>query len=167
VLAPALTRPSPTDCRNIIRPAVVFDIDETLLSNYIGVPGSDPETGSAGQFPGALSGTGTRMPGVSDAYEIAKKRGFTIFLITARPSAFPGLRDTTLRNLAAAGYSGYAAVSLKPDPATSSATYKTAERAAIEAKGFTIVANVGDQESDLSGGHSERTFKLPNPFYTG
>jgi hypothetical protein len=25
--------------------------------------------------------------------------------------------------------------------------------------------NVGDQESDLQGGHVVRAFKLPNPFY--
>ncbi|CAB4931231.1 unannotated protein [freshwater metagenome] len=166
-VTPAVARPAASDCRGAIRPAVVFDIDETLLSNYIGVPGSDPESGSVGQFPGALSGTGTRMPGVSDAYELAKRRGFAIFLITARPAPLPGLRETTLRNLAAAGYTGYAGVALKEDPARSSATYKAAERAAIEARGFTIVANVGDQESDLAGGRAERAFKLPNPFYTG
>lgn len=40
-------------------------------------------------------------------------------------------------------------------------------RAAIEAQGYTIVANVGDQESDLAGGRAERAFKLPNPFYSG
>jgi acid phosphatase len=146
---------------------VVFDIDETLLSNYLGVPNSDPESGSIGQFPGALSGTGTRMPGVSDAYDLAKRRGMAVFLITARPSIVPGLRETTLRNLAAVGYTGYAGVSLKADPAGSSATYKAGERAAIEAQGYTVVANVGDQESDLAGGHAERTFKLPNPFYSG
>ncbi|MDO9406864.1 HAD family acid phosphatase [Patulibacter sp.] len=166
-ITPAVARPAASDCRGAIRPAVVFDIDETLLSNYIGVPGSDPETGSAGQFPGALSGTGTRMPGVSDAYELAKRRGFSIFLITARPAPLPGLRETTVRNLAAAGYTGYAGLSLKANPAGSSATYKAGERAAIEARGFTVVANVGDQESDLAGGHAERAFKLPNPFYTG
>jgi hypothetical protein len=27
------------------------------------------------------------------------------------------------------------------------------------------VVNLGDQESDLDGGHAERAFKLPNPFY--
>jgi len=27
------------------------------------------------------------------------------------------------------------------------------------------VANVGDQLSDLAGGHAGRDFKLPNPFY--
>jgi hypothetical protein len=29
----------------------------------------------------------------------------------------------------------------------------------------TIVANMGDQPSDLEGGFAERTFLLPNPFY--
>jgi len=28
-----------------------------------------------------------------------------------------------------------------------------------------IIANIGDQESDLAGGFAEKTFKLPNPFY--
>jgi len=27
------------------------------------------------------------------------------------------------------------------------------------------VVNMGDQESDLTGGHADRAFKLPNPFY--
>jgi hypothetical protein len=34
-----------------------------------------------------------------------------------------------------------------------------------EAEGYTIVANIGDQPSDLAGGHSERTFLPPDPFY--
>ena len=32
-------------------------------------------------------------------------------------------------------------------------------------EGYTIVANIGDQPSDLDGGFAERTFLLPNPFY--
>ena len=35
----------------------------------------------------------------------------------------------------------------------------------LEAEGYTIIGNIGDQLSDLEGGHAERTFKLPNPFY--
>ena len=31
--------------------------------------------------------------------------------------------------------------------------------------GYRIIANVGDQESDLTGGGADRSFKLPNPFY--
>jgi membrane-bound lytic murein transglycosylase MltF len=39
-----------------------------------------------------------------------------------------------------------------------------AARAAWEAEGWTIIATISDQESDL-GPHAERGLKLPNPFY--
>jgi acid phosphatase len=45
------------------------------------------------------------------------------------------------------------------------ADYKAAARARLAAEGRVIVANIGDQESDLAGGYAERTFKLPGPFY--
>jgi hypothetical protein len=38
-------------------------------------------------------------------------------------------------------------------------------RREIIAQGFQIIANLGDQASDLAGGCAERGFKLPNPFY--
>ena len=45
------------------------------------------------------------------------------------------------------------------------ADFKAPQRRNMVARGFTIVVNVGDQDSDLEGGYAERTFKLPNPFY--
>ena len=50
------------------------------------------------------------------------------------------------------------------DPRRTSLERKTAARAAWAAEGWTIIATIGDQESDL-GAHAERGFKLPNPFY--
>lgn len=38
---------------------------------------------------------------------------------------------------------------------------KSGERGKIAEEGYTIIANVGDQESDLSGGYAEWTYKLP------
>ena len=38
-------------------------------------------------------------------------------------------------------------------------------RAIVERRGFRILANVGDQWSDLDEGWSARRFKLPNPMY--
>jgi putative acid phosphatase of HAD superfamily subfamily IIIB len=35
----------------------------------------------------------------------------------------------------------------------------------VESLGFDIVANFGDQFSDLTGGFADKTFKLPNPNY--
>jgi len=42
---------------------------------------------------------------------------------------------------------------------------KTSKRVDIENRGFAIIASIGDQKSDLAGGHAEMTFRLPNPFY--
>jgi len=47
----------------------------------------------------------------------------------------------------------------------SAADFKTPARVEIEQAGYTIIANIGDQPSDLAGGHAERTFLLPDPFY--
>ena len=43
--------------------------------------------------------------------------------------------------------------------------YKSGTRAYIESQGYDIVANFGDQFSDLEGGFADKTFKLPNPNY--
>jgi len=43
--------------------------------------------------------------------------------------------------------------------------YKSGTRAYIESMGYKIVANFGDQFSDLIGGFAKRTFKMPNPNY--
>jgi predicted secreted acid phosphatase len=43
--------------------------------------------------------------------------------------------------------------------------YKSATRAHIESLGYDIVANFGDQWSDLIGGFADKTFKMPNPNY--
>ena len=41
-----------------------------------------------------------------------------------------------------------------------------AERAKVEAEGYTIIANVGDQLSDITGAPAGQcTFKVPDPFY--
>ena len=43
--------------------------------------------------------------------------------------------------------------------------YKRGARRKIVRRGYRIIANVGDQRSDLRGGFALRTFKLPNPMY--
>ncbi len=43
--------------------------------------------------------------------------------------------------------------------------YKSGTRAYIESLGYKIVADFGDQFSDLKGGFADKTFKLPNPNY--
>ncbi len=52
-------------------------------------------------------------------------------------------------------------------PAKSCTTihYKSATRAYLVSLGYDIVADFGDQYSDLVGGAADKTFKLPNPNY--
>ncbi|MFI9205075.1 HAD family acid phosphatase [Streptomyces sp. NPDC053048] len=90
----------------------------------------------------------------------AHARGAAIFFVTARPGVLDPVTDWNLRQV---GYpvSGLYVRHL-PDLFQGVSTYKTAKRAEIEAKGYTIIANIGNNTTDLVGGHAERTFKLPD-----
>lgn len=77
-------------------------------------------------------------------------------------------REWTIANLTTAKYAGVPSdhLYMRGDALDGGvAKYKTSKRIAIEDLGFTIIANVGDQDSDLAGEHADRTFKVPNPFY--
>jgi len=50
-------------------------------------------------------------------------------------------------------------------PSCNTVERKSQTRAHIESLGYDIVANFGDQFSDLKGGFADRTFKVPNPMY--
>jgi hypothetical protein len=42
------------------------------------------------------------------------------------------------------------------------ADFKTSQREAIEANGYDIIANIGNNTTDLSGGYADTTYKLPD-----
>jgi acid phosphatase len=160
---------------SVDRPAVVFDIDETALSNWEVIKANDfgrvyngpcdalPH-GPCGLQAWDLSARSTVISPTRDVYNTAKDRGAAIFFITGRQES---QRAATERNLAEVGYTGYTRLIMEPDGAhyVSAADFKAPQRQAIEQQGYTIVANMGDQPSDLDGGFAERTFLLPNPFY--
>lgn len=87
-----------------------------------------------------------------------------VFFITGRPES---QRAATERNLTSVGYDGYAKLYMAPDNAhfTSAVDFKAPIRAEIEQTGYTIIENMGDQPSDLLGGHSRKDYLLPDPFY--
>ncbi|MEO7598039.1 MAG: HAD family acid phosphatase, partial [Opitutus sp.] len=89
--------------------------------------------------------------------------GVDIVFITGRPEKHRNATEENLRNI---GCFDYAALICLPDGLKSTAaSFKTSARGILAAGGVTIIANIGDQLSDLNGGFAERTFKLPNPFY--
>ncbi|MDT5242803.1 MAG: hypothetical protein QOD36_179 [Mycobacterium sp.] len=157
------------------RPAVVLDIDETALSNWeaikandfgrvFGGPCDSLPKGPCGLGAWDLMAQSSVIQPTMDVFNAARDRGAAIFFITGRGEA---QRAATERNLQAVGYTGYTELIMEPLGAhyVSAADFKAPQRAAIEAEGYTIVANIGDQPSDLDGGHAEQTFLLPDPFY--
>ena len=153
--------------------AIVVDIDETALSNlpsirandygFIVAGPCDLPRGPCGLFTWILMAKAEPIKPVLTLVEMARQRGVAVFFITGRPER---MRAATEANLRAAGYAWNGLI-LRPDDLTtkSAADFKAPERQKIEAQGYTIILNIGDQASDLDGGFAEKTYKLPNPFY--
>jgi hypothetical protein len=142
--------------------AIVFDVDETLLSNYSAIDADNFTFGTNSQAE-ATNEIGKAITPSLDLFNDAKAHGITVFLITGRGEAS---RAHTESNLQREGYNAWKQLYLKPVGSTlSTVAYKSGAREDIEHQGYKIVANVGDQYSDLAGGHSQVAYKLPNPFY--
>lgn len=165
---------------------VVFDIDETVLSNMPQI--MDPVTWTWDKWVAAA-----QAPALQPSlrfYRALCQAGYSVAFITGRKEAS---RASTMRNLEAEGYgkpcgSGpgpfygarplgedggageccYSALYLRQAGDTSLASvYKPGARADLVRQGnMTLVALVGDQFSDLNGElAAPYAFKLPNPFY--
>ena len=159
----------------VSRPALVLDIDDTALSNWdvimaddfgriIGGPCTALPEGPCGWASWDLLGRDPAIAPTLGTFQRARAMNVAVFFITGRPEA---QRAATERNLRNVGYDGYARLFMVPNGAhyASAADFKTPVRAEIESAGYTIIANMGDQPSDLAGGHAAKTFLLPNPFY--
>jgi acid phosphatase len=155
------------------KPAVVFDIDETSLSNWpayrtngwsrVTAGPCDLESGPCGLRAWQAMAQSKAIPSTLALARRARSLGVAVFFISGRP---PNLREATERNLRAEGYE-WERVILLPEGASfkSAVDFKAPERRKLSEEGYTILFSIGDQESDLAGGYAERTFKLPNPVY--
>jgi predicted secreted acid phosphatase len=123
--------------------AIVFDIDNTTLETDFGFSYPQP----------------ANKP-VLEVAKYAQEHGVSLFFVTARPGIIASATDYNLKHV------GYRVDGLYVrgfiDLFKDVAAYKTAQRADIENKGYTIIANIGNSATDLSGGHAEKTFKLPD-----
>ncbi|MFB7089852.1 HAD family acid phosphatase [Streptomyces sp. NPDC056296] len=123
--------------------AIVLDIDNTSLETDFGFSYPQP----------------ANRP-VLEAAQYAQEHGVALFFVTARPGI---IEAPTEWNLDHAGYdSSGLYVRGFLDLFRDVAEYKTEQRAKIESQGYTITANIGNSATDLSGGHAEKTFKLPD-----
>jgi predicted secreted acid phosphatase len=154
-------------------PALVLDIDETSLSNWPQLLANDfgyiprgpcrlPD-GPCGSHAWDRTLRARAIAPTLTLFNAAKASGVSVFFITGRHQ---DERRVTAANLRVAGYRGWSGLVMRaPADKRPVSEYKSGERARIEAQGYTIIANIGDQPSDLAGGHAERGFLLPDPFY--
>ncbi|MFG2814240.1 HAD family acid phosphatase [Streptomyces sp. NPDC048410] len=123
--------------------AIVLDVDNTTLETDFGF-----------QYPQPANRPVLRVA------QYAQDHGVALFFVTARPGI---LHWPTSYNLE---HDGYRVTDLRvrglTDLFKDVAAYKTAQRADIERQGYDIIANIGNSPSDLTGGHAEKTFKLPD-----
>ncbi len=146
--------------------AIVLDIDETALSNVEALRRNHYSTNMQAFTANYLF---TKLPSIGPTlglFHYAKRRGVDVFFVTSRPNV-PEVINATVANLKQAGYSDWKELYLKPieDNTLSSATFKKSMRQKIQDMGYTIVLNIGDQQSDVAGGLAELAVKYPNPFY--
>ncbi|TKV91004.1 hypothetical protein SEVIR_9G066100v4 [Setaria viridis] len=150
------------------RDAWVFDVDETLLSNlpYYADHGYGLELFDHHKFDEWVErGEAPAIPSSLKLYKEVRELGFKIFLLTGRSE---GHQAVTVDNLKKQGFHDWDKLILRAaaDRKKTATTYKSEKRKEMEAEGYRILGNSGDQWSDLLGSSmSARSFKLPNPMY--
>jgi HAD superfamily, subfamily IIIB (Acid phosphatase) len=167
-----------TEHRHGPKPAIILDVDDTSLNTYnyeifssfVFNPATNADFVNGQRFIEVFG-----MPALANW---ANAHGITVFFLTGRNHT---QRDGTAGNLQKVGftvpvdeahlYLKYVAADPSfPDylpcaPTCTTTDYKSLTRQHIESLGYDIVANFGDQFSDLNGGFADRVFKMPNPMY--
>ncbi|XP_066361091.1 acid phosphatase 1-like [Miscanthus floridulus] len=145
----------------------VFDVDETTISNlpYYAKHGFGVEPYNWSTFGAYVKeASAPALPETQRLYKRLQELGIEPVILTGRRE---DKREATATNLAAAGYTGYEKLLLKPQNVkVTSVEFKSGERKKLEDAGYVIVGNIGDQWTDLLGEpEGDRTFKLPDPMY--
>lgn len=160
------------------KPALVLDIDDTSLRTYDcqkdkGAFGSTQLSQCVAEAGADTQAGGDGLPRIKATrrlFRLAHKLKVKVFFVTGRPEF---TREPTLQNLDAQDFDEPFKLIMQPDDewldhlinGGSLVPYKSRSREEIEDDGFRILVNVGDQHSDLKGGHAQTTFLLPNPMY--
>lgn len=144
--------------------ALILDIDETSLSNYDKMVKRDFIGSKELIHKEILAANSPAIKPMLTLYKNALKQGIKIFFVTGRQESE---REATRINLIKAGYTKWSGLYLRPNDYSlpSIIPFKSKAREMIAKKGYTIIASIGDQLSDIQGGYAKKGFKLPNPFY--
>ncbi|MEU9209645.1 HAD family acid phosphatase [Streptomyces sp. NPDC048415] len=162
------------------KPAVVFDIDDTLLLSLDYEKKTNYTYNSASWAAYVAQADRPAVFGTPELVEYAESKGVEVFYNSGlkesqRASAVENLKKVGVDVNLDADHVFLKDAANPPaylsDCATAGAwncttvQYKSGTREHIEDLGYDIVANFGDQYSDLEGGYADKTYKLPNPTY--
>ncbi|MEV6023335.1 HAD family acid phosphatase [Streptomyces sp. NPDC052036] len=162
------------------KPAVVFDIDDTLLLSLDYEKKTNYTYNSATWAAYVGKADRPAVPGTPELVRYAESKGVEVFYNSGLTEAQRSAAVDNLKKVGADINLDAAHMFLKDaanPPAylkdcaapgswkCTTVQYKSGTRRHIESLGYDIIANFGDQYSDLDGGHADRTYKLPNPTY--
>lgn len=144
--------------------AIVLDIDETSLSNYNYMVKRHFIANHKQLHKEMDAADAPAIRPTLSLYNKVRQQGVAVFFVTGRPQIE---LNATESNLLRAGYKDWSGLYLKPDnyKQGSIIPFKSQIRKSITEKGYTIIASIGDQYSDIKGGYAQKGFKLPNPYY--
>ncbi|MDP3559809.1 MAG: HAD family acid phosphatase [Legionellaceae bacterium] len=144
--------------------AIVLDIDETSLSNYQHMIENDFTGNRELIHQNIMRGDDAPIVPILNLYKAAEKQNVAVFFVTGRR---PSEQKSTEENLKKVGFTQWAGIFFKPEDyhQSSAIPFKEGARETIAKEGYTIIASLGDQKSDITGKYMERGFKLPNPYY--
>lgn len=146
------------------KPIVIFDIDETSLSNYEHIKEIDFGYYYDIWLEWLKKSDAVAIPQTKRFYDYLISRNVGIVFISGRNC---DSYDATLKNLVDQGYAKFDSVIVRKDDERelTAADFKLRKRKELTQKGFNIIANIGDQLSDFHGGYSGYVIKLPNYLY--
>ena len=155
--------------KEVEKPCVVLDIDETALShaqfhyNKVLKRGVSLDT----IFKIHELAQGRAITPTLAFYNALKRASVPVFFVTGRPNR-KKMIEATRRNLNEQGYTDWKRLFFTPSSLVATHSvghFKCHVRQSLHNLGYTVLLNIGDLETDFIGGGALKDIKLSNPFY--
>jgi len=141
--------------------AVVFDVDETALSNY--EYNKNCDFGYVPEYFDMWIDSAKAPPVIEvlNLYNYLVDKNFRVIFLTARKE---NQFNATYKNLVSAGFTKFDTLIVKDKnySGISSERFKSEKRTQLKEKGYKIEGTVGDQWSDLNGAYHGIQVKIPD-----
>lgn len=149
---------------DVVNPAVIFDVDETILSNYDYIKSIDFGY-ERKLWDDYLANIDAKpINSTVDLYKSLIEKNIAVIFLTARSQE---TYHHTFENLKSVGIDKFDTLICRAEEyeKISSSEFKELERIRLTETGYNIIMCVGDQDSDMQGKNTGVKIKLPNKMY--